>query len=156
MIDPSRSMIHDQKKKLKEFIRNPESNHCPRSRARQAGVYLAPNNNITMTPPSSSSTASSPWMYFVAGSLLPTLAWLLMTRSSRNASATLLIKDHPLSLQEEEDDDNDEGDFDDGDDQMAAATSSGSRPSSQWGIRDAPYKVTYMETKSDYTRHLVY
>jgi hypothetical protein len=77
-------------------------------------------------------TSSTPsWMYFLAGSLLPTLAWLFLARSNRNTA--LLMKDHPLALHEEDDDDQVVS--------KSTSISSNSRPSRQWGIRDAPYKV---------------
>ncbi len=72
----------------------------------------------------------SPWMYFLAGALLPTLAIFLLRKQSK-FEIDQDAKDHS---------DNDEVDEDDEDDEdMDNLTSGG--PSSKWGRLDAPYKM---------------
>lgn len=64
------------------------------------------------------SPANSPWMYFVAGALLPTLALVFVRRSA--ATPAPIISD-------------------DDDEDMDGLTTGG--PSSKWGRMDAPYKM---------------
>jgi PTH2 family peptidyl-tRNA hydrolase len=75
---------------------------------------------------SSSSTASSssPWVYFVSGALLPSLAFLFLRQ--RQAAAAAINDD-------DSDDDNDS------DDDSLQGTTGGA--SSKWGYTDAPYKM---------------
>jgi PTH2 family peptidyl-tRNA hydrolase len=73
---------------------------------------------------SSSSTPTAPWIYFVSGALLPSLAFLFLRQ--RQAAAAV--------------NDNDDTDSDDDDDsEFLKVTSSGD--SSKWGYKDAPYKM---------------
>jgi peptidyl-tRNA hydrolase len=71
-----------------------------------------------------SSTSSSPWVYFLSGALLPTLAMFLLRKK-------------PI-LSASEDDDSDSDDYSD-DEDMDNVTTGG--PSSKWGELDAPYKM---------------
>jgi PTH2 family peptidyl-tRNA hydrolase len=74
---------------------------------------------------SSSSTTSSPWIYFVSGALLPSLAFLFLRQ--RQAAAAL-------------NDNNDDSDGSDDDDEDSLQGTTGG-PSSKWGYTDAPYKM---------------
>jgi PTH2 family peptidyl-tRNA hydrolase len=64
-----------------------------------------------------------PWLYFLAGALLPSLAMILMRRQTPTRS----------------NDDDDEHDDETDDEDMDGVTSGG--PSSKWGYKDAPYKM---------------
>jgi PTH2 family peptidyl-tRNA hydrolase len=75
---------------------------------------------------SSSSTSSSPWIYFVSGALLPSLAFLFL-RQRQAAAALNDTEDNEDSGSEDEDEDSLQG------------TTGG--PSSKWGLTDAPYKM---------------
>lgn len=70
------------------------------------------------------SSEVSPWMYFLAGALLPTLALFLRTPNHPT---------RPNNSDEDEDDD------DDDDSDMEGVAEGG--PSSKWGRQDAPYKM---------------
>jgi PTH2 family peptidyl-tRNA hydrolase len=72
---------------------------------------------------SSSTTTSSPWIYFVSGALLPSLAFLFLRQ--RQAAAALNDNDSENDSDEEED--------------SLQGTSGG--PSSKWGYTNAPYKM---------------
>jgi peptidyl-tRNA hydrolase len=88
------------------------------------------NNLMSSTPSwSSSSLESAPWLYFLAGALLPTVAWFFLPRP---ASAKEGIASE---LAEDVDDDEDENDSPD-----ASSASSSSSPK-DWGPQDAPYKM---------------
>jgi PTH2 family peptidyl-tRNA hydrolase len=80
------------------------------------------------TSSSASSTADSVWIYFLAGALLPSLAWILMHKKS---SAS------PLKSDSNDSNDSDDSDGDDSD--MEGVVEGG--PSSKWGYTDAPYKM---------------
>jgi len=69
----------------------------------------------------------APWVYFLAGALLPSIALLL-----RKPTATP-SRDDNIGVEDDDDDDYDD------DDDMAGLSSGG--PSSAWGARDAPYKM---------------
>jgi len=71
----------------------------------------------------------APWLYFLAGALLPSIA-LLLKKSTPPSSG----KDYNNNRDE------DDGDDDDDDDSDTAGLTSGG-PSSSWGPRDAPYKM---------------
>ena len=81
------------------------------------------------TSASVSSTSSQPWIYFLSGALLPTVAYYFLLRRAQ---------------EEEEDDDSDEetDESEDGskDEDLFGIETSG--PSSKWSIKDAPYKVS--------------
>ena len=77
------------------------------------------------------STASN-FFYFLAGALLPTIAYFLLQRSENEKNG--VIEDTNSEL------DCDLYDDDDDDDNIATNESSALNPSS-WGMRDAPYKV---------------
>ena len=66
------------------------------------------------------SSASSPWLPFLAGALLPTLAYVLLLRKAPSASTS-------------------DGDESDDDSDMDDLRTGG--PSSKWGPLDAPYKM---------------
>lgn len=68
-----------------------------------------------------SGDSSSPLLYFLAGTLVPSLAWFFL-RPTTNKPGT--------AAESEEDEDEDTAD----------ATTGG--PSSKWGYTDAPYKVS--------------
>lgn len=65
-------------------------------------------------------TATPPWVYFLAGTIVPSLAWLLL---------------RPKASSHANDDDDDEEDED------TIGTTTGG-PSSKWGYSNAPYKVS--------------
>jgi peptidyl-tRNA hydrolase len=65
----------------------------------------------------------APWVYFLAGALLPSIALIL-----RKPTATS-SRDDFISAEDDDDDDSD----------MEGLSSGG--PSSTWGARDAPYKM---------------
>eukprot|EP00428_Durinskia_dybowskii_P043910 CAMPEP_0170349680 /NCGR_PEP_ID=MMETSP0116_2-20130129/76127_1 /TAXON_ID=400756 /ORGANISM="Durinskia baltica, Strain CSIRO CS-38" /LENGTH=186 /DNA_ID=CAMNT_0010603557 /DNA_START=40 /DNA_END=596 /DNA_ORIENTATION=- len=105
---------------------------------------------------SSSTTTPSPWMYFLAGALLPTLAMLILRKNSSTKNPSTIESKHRRRKKEEEDgknerqdndhneenesQDNDDDDDDDSGDEMAQVSRS-SGPSSQWGRWDGPYKM---------------
>ena len=66
------------------------------------------------------SANTPPWVYFLSGTIVPSLAWLLQRSKASNRAA-----------EEEDEDDEDED---------TAGISTGG-PSSKWGYADAPYKV---------------
>jgi PTH2 family peptidyl-tRNA hydrolase len=70
----------------------------------------------------SSPSSNSPWLYFVSGALLPSLAFFFLRRA-RNDNA----RDH------------DDDDYDDDDDSLQGIEATG--PSSSWNITHAPYKM---------------
>jgi PTH2 family peptidyl-tRNA hydrolase len=74
-----------------------------------------------MTSTSASST-TSPWIYFVTGALLPTIAFMFLRR-------------HHKDLEHGGDSDDDDSE----DDEMAGIVENG--PSSSWGYQNAPYKM---------------
>jgi PTH2 family peptidyl-tRNA hydrolase len=76
---------------------------------------------------SSSTTTGSPWIYFVSGALLPSLAFLFL----RQRQAAAAVNDN--------DNEDWETDEDDEDDEDMQGTKGG--PSSEWGLQDAPYKM---------------
>lgn len=65
---------------------------------------------------SSTGSGTPPWIYFFAGMLVPSLAWLL-------------LRSRPSSIEDDEEDEDTMG------------TSTGG-PSSKWGYTNAPYKVS--------------
>ena len=93
----------------------------------------------------STSSTPSPWMYFLAGALLPTLAMILMRKQQQPST---IESKHRRRKEEEENkdrndnngEDDDESDDDDDEDEMAQVRPSNG-PSSQWGRWDGPYKM---------------
>ena len=75
----------------------------------------------------SESQSTSPWLYFLSGSLLPTIAYFLLQRSQ------------PKEEEDGEDEDEYYSDSDEGDEDFAKALSSQS--AKDWGMKDAPYKM---------------
>jgi peptidyl-tRNA hydrolase, PTH2 family len=67
----------------------------------------------------------APWLYFLAGSLLPTLAYFFWPFQTHG----------PRPIATDDDDEND----DDSDGDLVGVTANG--PSSSWGYRHAPYKM---------------
>ena len=98
---------------------------------------------------------SDHWLYFVAGALLPTLAYALLLRDSRQTKTlnkaggskrkvkTVDADEHEEEGEDEDDDDEDDDDDDeeDDEDEMNLATTGG--PSAQWGYAHAPYKMVF-------------
>jgi peptidyl-tRNA hydrolase, PTH2 family len=82
---------------------------------------------LTMVMPTTASRDN--WLYFIAGALLPTLAFVLLR--PRSPSATVGNDD--------DDDDDDEEEEDSEDEDLANISNSGQ--SSKWGYKDAPYKL---------------
>ncbi|GAX11949.1 peptidyl-tRNA hydrolase, PTH2 family [Fistulifera solaris] len=74
------------------------------------------------------SNEAAPWMYFLAGALLPTLAWYL--------KPTVLVVNN--NDNNEEDDDENEDDYSDDDPQP---TETNTLSATNWTIRHAPYKM---------------
>lgn len=83
-------------------------------------IFSTRQLEIMATSPSASSTTNSEWLYFLAGALLPSLAWILRHKKS---SAS------PLKSDSNDSDDED----------MEGVVEGG--PSSKWGYTDAPYKM---------------
>lgn len=77
-----------------------------------------------------STAASQPWLYFLAGALLPTLAYYIMGPSS-------MKKKKPKNDDSEYDDDDSANESVDED--LFGIQTTG--PSSKWGMMNAPYKV---------------
>ena len=96
------------------------------------------------TPTAMSLTNQPPWLYFLAGTIVPTLAWLFLSpktvkKSERDGSGG-------------NDDDDDDGDDDSSQDEYDEdnRTTSISTKPQDWGPYDAPYKmilVVNMELK---------
>jgi PTH2 family peptidyl-tRNA hydrolase len=74
------------------------------------------------------SNETAPWMYFLAGALLPTLAWYFKPRT-----VVLVNNDN------DEEDDESEEDFSENDDPQASQGAL--RTAADWTIRHAPYKM---------------
>ena len=88
-------------------------------------------DNMT-TSSSSSPSASQPWLYFLTGALLPTIAYYFLLRQKK-----------ALQVDDDDDDDDDHEsseDEDSEDDSLFGIEATG--PSSKWSINDAPYKVS--------------
>lgn len=79
---------------------------------------------MTMASPS-----SSPWLYFVAGALLPTIAFVLTRSGTKQVKRRRSDDDEESSSSDDDDDDED----------LHGIETTG--PSSQWGMMDSPYKV---------------
>ena len=79
---------------------------------------------MSATPLSTVSSSQSPLVYFLAGALVPSLAWFF-----------LRPKTTPAHVEDFDDDEEDED--------IADTTVGG--PSSKWGYTDAPYKVSLCE-----------
>ena len=83
---------------------------------------------------SESSTTAMQWSnqpvaYFMAGVLVPTIAYFLLNRQGgKNRSAKII-------------DVGDGDDWDDIDDDNTAPLHTGSNPSASWSLMDAPYKM---------------
>jgi PTH2 family peptidyl-tRNA hydrolase len=78
-----------------------------------------------------SSSKGGQLLWFLAGTLLPTLAYALMVRSTNKR---VVNTTHENSQRESDEEDSDEED-------MNVATTGG--VSSQWGMRQAPYKMVF-------------
>ena len=88
----------------------------------------------------SSSRSSDPWVYFVAGALLPTLAYALLGRRRKDTTPKAPLDrraTRDANNQEDPEDDDDE----ESDDEMNLATLGG--PSSTWSYGHAPYKMVF-------------
>jgi hypothetical protein len=92
----------------------------------QLSLFFA---SITMASQSLSDTMSSPspFVYFLAGALVPSLAWILLRPKSKESNKS------------EKDEEND----DEEDEDTAETTTDGM--SSKWGYTDAPYKVSSVD-----------
>jgi len=86
---------------------------------------MAAENPLSSTD---DATIQSPLVFFLAGALVPTLAWFLLSSYGKSSRSNIT----PLDGDDECDDDDDDSDV--------ADTSVGG-PSSKWGYMDAPYKV---------------
>lgn len=93
----------------------------PRLQYRPATVRMASTN------------PSSPWMYFLAGALLPTLAIVLLRKPFK------VDLEQSQKHVDNHDDNDDDDEFDDDDEDMEHLMTGG--PSSKWGRLDAPYKM---------------
>ena len=89
-----------------------------------SGLMASMTNMVTNNIPESA-------LYFTAGALLPTLAWIFLGRSSSSSSPSH-DDGHIRST-------DDFQDAEDGDEDMEGISEVG--PSSQWGVRQAPYKM---------------
>jgi peptidyl-tRNA hydrolase, PTH2 family len=96
---------------------------------------------------SSLSSTQSPWLYFLAGTIVPTIAWLFLSPAKTTPA-------NASSGGTNDDDDDDHGDdYDDSSDDDTGAiptTDDLSRKPQDWGVQDAPYKmilVVNMELK---------
>eukprot|EP00980_Cylindrotheca_fusiformis_P031086 scaffold25800_cov162-Cylindrotheca_fusiformis.AAC.12 len=74
------------------------------------------------TTSSDSSGSKSEWLYFLAGAILPSLAWVVLKKSSGSSN-------NKRAAASDDDDDED----------MDGVVEGG--PSSKWGYTDAPYKM---------------
>mmetsp|Transcript_9029 Transcript_9029/g.10450 ORF Transcript_9029/g.10450 Transcript_9029/m.10450 type:complete len:110 (-) Transcript_9029:572-901(-) len=68
--------------------------------------------------------STSPWIYFLSGSLLPTIAYIIWRKNVP-------------SVEEDYVDDSDSDDDDDDDDTVPLTNTS----AKEWGMKDAPYKM---------------
>ena len=76
------------------------------------------------------STASSPLAYFLAGMLVPTIAYFFLNRKGNDTGGN---NTSSIDLGEDDwDDDSDDG---------APLPTGSNNPSSSWGMMDAPYKM---------------
>ncbi len=94
-------------------------------------ITLCPTAMATSSSPSTSSSISQPWIYFLSGALLPTISYFLLFRPKKR-------NDDDNS--DDNDDDHDDSEDDSDDDDLFGIETSG--PSSKWSIMDAPYKVS--------------
>lgn len=78
---------------------------------------------------------SSPIYYFLAGALLPSIAYAFLVRSIRSSEKIQFIDEE----EEEEDDDDDTGSDSDISDPIEKLNKGNP---SKWGITNAPYKVS--------------
>mmetsp|Transcript_9795 Transcript_9795/g.23684 ORF Transcript_9795/g.23684 Transcript_9795/m.23684 type:complete len:189 (+) Transcript_9795:61-627(+) len=76
---------------------------------------------------SSSQQVMSPWLYFLLGNLLPTIAYFAYKNTS------------PSSPDNIDSGDEDSGEYDESDDEYADMQSN--KTSGEWGMSDAPYKM---------------
>jgi len=74
-------------------------------------------------------------IYFVAGALLPTLAYIFMGRQQKFQGRSMGDDD------DEEEDDECEDEDDSSEESLTEALGPASSDCKSWGIRDAPYKV---------------
>ena len=79
---------------------------------------------------------SSPIYYFLAGALLPSIAYAFLVRSIRSSEKIQFIDEEE---EEEEDDDDDTGSDSDISDPIEKLNKGNP---SKWGITNAPYKVS--------------
>jgi PTH2 family peptidyl-tRNA hydrolase len=78
-------------------------------------------------------SSDSPWLYFLAGALLPTLALVFLRPTTTSSVETKKKND------EEEEEDYDDDEEDDEDEDLVGVTTDG--PSSSWGYKHSPYKM---------------
>ena len=85
----------------------------------------------------SESQSTSPWLYFLSGSLLPTIAYFLFKQVSPDN------RENDDFDGDDDDDDNDsDSDSDSEEDAYAEAFANNKNQSSKdWGMKDAPYKM---------------
>ncbi len=83
--------------------------------------------------PMSESQSASPWLYFLSGSLLPTIAYFLFQHVSPNRPRKDDGEDEYNDSDEEYDSDEDYA--------KAVAQQQSSQSAKDWGMKDAPYKM---------------
>lgn len=91
-------------------------------------------------------SAASPWVYFLAGAVLPTVAWFFLRQ--RPSSSVERAAPKYDDDEDEEDDYEDEDDDDGSGGNNPQELSSSSSPSSRWGASDAPYKMVLCVNQS--------
>ena len=84
-----------------------------------------------------STAISQPWLYFLAGALLPSLALVLLKRPPSITRHHQEKDLHPRNQGDDDDEDDNEEEEDDED--MEGVQVGG--PSSKWGFQDVPYKM---------------
>ena len=84
------------------------------------------------------SQSTSPWLYFLSGSLLPTIAYFLFQRASSSTSK----KDDGDNINSDNSDSDNSDSGSDSDDEYAEAVAQHKNQSAKdWGMQDAPYKM---------------
>lgn len=85
---------------------------------------------FSLSAPASAAEDASPWLYFLAGSLVSTVTFWFLNNRSNDAAA--------ISTECDSDDDYDDTDTRDNTSKPQTTTTNSSR---QWGPQDAPYKM---------------
>jgi PTH2 family peptidyl-tRNA hydrolase len=93
---------------------------------------------------SASHSSTQCWLYFLAGSLLPSIAYYFLLRNNSKTSQvkTNIAPKQATSSQTEDDDADIDSDDDESEDAMNVATTGGA--SAHWGIAHAPYKMIFL------------